>query len=116
MKPKEIYQIIVSISGRPASVGYRQLTRAVALVVQKKEFPVRCLTSLLYPEIAKESGSSPQNVARNIARAVEDCWEHGNRKELERIAGRRLSEKPSPGEMILYLYNYCLDQDAKKGG
>ena len=72
MKQKEIYQLIVTISGRPASVGYRQLTRAVALVVQRKEFPVRCLTSELYLEIARDTHSSPQNVARNIARAV-DC-------------------------------------------
>lgn len=114
MKQKEIYQLIVTISGRPASVGYRQLTRAVALVVQRKEFPVRCLTSELYPEIARDTHSSPQNVARNIARAVEDCWEHGNRKELERIAGRHLTEKPSPGEMILYLFNYCIAKEEQK--
>ncbi|WP_434310787.1 sporulation initiation factor Spo0A C-terminal domain-containing protein [Hominifimenecus sp. rT4P-3] len=112
MKQKEIYRLVVGISGRPASVGYRQLTRAIVSVVQKKEFPIRCLTSVLYPEIAKETGSTPQNVARNIARAVEDCWEHGNRKELERIAGRRLTEKPSPGELILYFYNYCLENES----
>lgn len=107
MKQKEIYRLVVGISGRPTSTGYRQLTLAIALVVQKKEFPIRCLTSILYPEVAKETGSTSQNVARNIARAVEDCWEHGDRKEMERIAGRRLTEKPSPGELILYFYNYC---------
>lgn len=108
MYTKLVKSVILRIAGRPTAIGYRQLTKAVALVYQSGGTD-RNLTTVIYPQIAKEMGSTPQTVARNIARAVEDCWEHGDRKNLEGIARRRLNEKPSPGELIHYIYQYCAD-------
>ena len=101
MYTKLVKSVILRIAGRPTAIGYRQLTKAVTLVYQSGGTD--------RPQIVEEMGSTPQTVARNIARAVEDCWEHGDRKNLEGIARRRLNEKPSPGELIYYIYQYCAD-------
>ena len=106
MKNQEIRCLITRISGRPGSVGSRQLTQAVALLLQNASFPDRSLMAELYSQIARINGTTTQNVARTRARAAEACWESGDRKELERIAGRRLLEKPTPGELLFYLYHY----------
>ncbi len=106
MNYHEIQRLIIRISGRPSSIGCRQLSQAVALLLQRDSFPDRSLMSDLYPQIARLNHSTTQNVARNIARAAEACWEYGDRAELERVAGRRLPEKPTPGELLFYLYQY----------
>lgn len=101
-----ICQTIWRIAGRPTMTGYQQLTLAVFLVLRQGAFPVRRLTKQLYPQVAHMTGQSSQSISRSIARAAADCWDHGSRRELERIAGHRLTEKPSPGELIFYLYRY----------
>ena len=106
MRYYEIRCLITRISGRPGSIGSRQLAQAVALLLQSPTFPNRSLMADLYPKIARLNNTTTQNVARNIARAAEACWEYGDRKELERVAGRRLLEKPTPGELLFYLYHY----------
>lgn len=102
---ESIETLIYWIAGRPTRVGYRYLAAAVEIVLQDG-YPIRSLTTSLYPKIAEMTDSTTHSVARGLARAVDDCWEHGNRRALEQIVGRRLLEKTSPGEMIYYLVQY----------
>ncbi|WP_434310665.1 sporulation initiation factor Spo0A C-terminal domain-containing protein [Hominifimenecus sp. rT4P-3] len=114
MYTKFVQAVIFRIAGRPTAIGYKQLARAVTFVLQSGATGDRNLTTVIYPQIAKDMDSTPQTVARNIARAVEDCWEHGDRKKLEEIVGHRLSEKPSPGELIHYICRYYIDTHENK--
>ncbi|WP_434311485.1 sporulation initiation factor Spo0A C-terminal domain-containing protein [Hominifimenecus sp. rT4P-3] len=102
---ESIETLIYWIAGRPTRVGYRYLTAAIEIVLEDG-YPIRSLTTSLYPKIAERTGATTHSVARGLARAVDDCWEYGNRNALEQLVGRRLLEKPSPGEMIYYLVRY----------
>lgn len=106
--PQSIDSCIGRIAGHPTHIGYQYLSKAVHLVLQYG-YPTRSLTIFLYPKISEETGATAHNVARAIARAVEDCWEHGSRRELEKVAGRHLPEKPTPGELVYYLVRYLCD-------
>ncbi len=41
MKYQEIRRLIIRISGRPSSIGCRQLSQAVTLLLQQDSFPER---------------------------------------------------------------------------
>ena len=96
------------IAGHPTRIGYHYLALAVSIAL-RDGYPARGLTTVLYPQIAVVAESTPTNVSRDIARAVDDCWDHGDGKELERITGRHLAEKPTPGEVIYYLLQHLTD-------
>ena len=106
MKYLEIYRLMGRLTGRPSSAGCRQLAQAAVLLLQMDSFPERRLMSDLYLPIAQRNRCAASSVARSLARAAEDCWQYGDRELLEHVAGRRLPEKPSPGELLLYLYQY----------
>ncbi len=106
MDKKTIDTTVYKLSGHPTLTGYKQLATAVQYCLEDGAFPARNLTVTLYPRIAASLCQTPRSVARSISRAVDDCWEYGDRKVLEGIAGRRIREKPTPGEMIFFLYRY----------
>ena len=105
---KSIYHTIHLLAGHPTRIGYRYLALAVSISI-REGYPARSLTTSLYPQVAAQSGAAASNVAREIARAVDDCWDYGDHKALELIAGWRLAEKPTPGEVIYYLTQYLSD-------
>lgn len=106
MKRKAIERTLYRISGHPTLTGYRRLAAAVRCCLEAGCFPEHHLMTWLYPRIGAAFQRTPESVARSISRAVEDCWLYGDRRLLEQIAGRRLAEKPLPGEMIYLLYRY----------
>ncbi|WP_434310531.1 sporulation initiation factor Spo0A C-terminal domain-containing protein [Hominifimenecus sp. rT4P-3] len=107
MTSKSIESVILSIAGHPTSTGYLYLGCAVQAVIDQGQFLPRSLMKTIYQPIAARFGTSTGNVARNIARAVDDCWDYGDRTKLNAIAKRNLTEKPTPGELILFLTHYC---------
>ena len=106
MTSQSIESIVMSIAGHPTSTGYLYLSCAVQEVIDQGKFLPRSLMKTIYQPIAARFGTSTGNVARNIARAVDDCWDYGNRAQLNTIANRTLTEKPTPGELILYLTHH----------
>ena len=106
MNKKNVDSTIDKLSGHPTLVGYRQLAAAVRFCLEHDSFPARGLTITLYPNIANDYQRSPDSVTRSISRAVDDFWLYGNREKLEQIAGRKIREKPTPGEFSFYLYRY----------
>lgn len=106
MNTSSIELIIQSISGHPTMLGYQYLQYAVELCLELNSFPNRKVIQILYQQVAQNFHTSTGNVARNIARATDDCWDHGDLEQLKKIVGHRLSDKPTPAELIYYLFRY----------
>ena len=86
-------------------IGYGYLETAVELVIRKGVFPAKGLMKL-YGEITEREKKSARTVSRDIARAVEDLWECGDVKLLQKLLDRQMISGTSPGETIFLLANY----------
>lgn len=106
MNTESIESTIQAISGHPTMLGYQYLQDAVSLCIEAGSFPNRQVIQVLHQSIAEKYGTGTGNVARNIARATDDCWDHGDQEELRNIVGHKLADKPSPAELIYYLFRY----------
>lgn len=60
----------------------------------------------LYPAVAETCGMSRTNVERDLRSLVEWCWNYSDHDALCEIAGRKLMDKPSVGELVDYLASY----------
>ena len=101
----KIQELVSSVSGRIGKNGYPQLIYAVYLTCgYLPKYPV--FTKDIYPEVAQYFSMHTSAVSKAICRACQDCWDYGDRKRMEEIAGRPLCEKPAPRELILYFAMY----------
>ncbi|MDR2888419.1 MAG: sporulation initiation factor Spo0A C-terminal domain-containing protein [Lachnospiraceae bacterium] len=89
--------------GIPAHLkGYRYIRSAVLLAAEDMRV-VGSVTKLLYPEIAKQYGTTDRKVERAIRNAIEISWERGNIGCFEEIFGYSGSdgcERPTNSEYI----------------
>ncbi len=86
----------------PKLCGYRYLCRAVELVLEHPEWMDK-MTEKLYPAIAREYESTSQRVERSMRYAVENAFDCGDLKEIERVFGYTVDRekgKPSNREYI----------------
>lgn len=73
--------------GVPARLsGYRYLREAIIMLVNDMEI-AHSITKVLYYDIAKIHGSSPNRIERAIRTAVEVSWEKGNAVAFDNIFG-----------------------------
>ena len=106
----KIQELVSSVSGRIGKSGYPQLIYAVYLTCDYLPKYPR-FTKDIYPQVAAYFSMRTSAVSKAICRACQDCWDYGNRKRIEEIAGRPLVEKPAPRELILYFAMYYMNQD-----
>ncbi|MDO4272503.1 MAG: sporulation initiation factor Spo0A C-terminal domain-containing protein [Eubacteriales bacterium] len=106
MTLQDVITIIRSISGHPSNKCYYHLALVVYHCCQIPIYQGFCLEKQIYPVISSEIGLSTVSISRSVARAAHDCWDYGDRKKLEHIAGRRLVTKPSPKELVCYLCEF----------
>ena len=86
----------------PKLCGYHYLCRAVELVLEHPDWMDR-MTEKLYPTIAAEYESTSQRVERSMRYAVENAFDCGDLKEIERVFGYTVDKekgKPSNREYI----------------
>lgn len=97
----EIEEIVYEISGNAHMNCYQDLQLAIEIAHAHLPTPLgmKDLTAEIVPKLGsrKKAGS----VARALARAVEDAWDHGGREVLESKYG--FHHKPTPKELILRL-------------
>lgn len=95
--------------GIPAHLrGYQFLRSAVRMCVQDMEL-VGSVTKLLYPDLARMYGTTPQKIERAIRNAIEVSWERGNSDIFEELFGyRNTSEysRPTNSEYIATVADY----------
>lgn len=88
-------------------LGYRYLQTAIAMAVEEPD-AVHCVTSLLYPGVARRYGTTAQLVERAIRHAVESGWSRCDRTMRERYFGGKIKpgrSKPTNAEFIARLAN-----------
>ncbi|MEL7608551.1 MAG: sporulation transcription factor Spo0A [Bacillota bacterium] len=103
-------QLIRSV-GIPAHIkGYYHLRAAIEYLVNNEESMSQIrhfgMTTHVYPEIAKNFGTSPSRVERNIRNAIEVAWNRGNIETLHQMFGYTVNDKkgrPTNSEFIAML-------------
>ena len=82
------------------------LVIAIALTLAlEDEDRLNSITREIYAETAKQLGSTPSAVEKNLRTVVMRAWDI-NRADLERMAGYRLEAMPSVSEFLDILFNY----------
>ena len=106
---KNANETVTSCGGNITRCGYAYLASAAEIVARRGDYPHGKLGREVYAQVAAIHGSEKKRVSRDLARAVEDIWLHGDREMLETILRHKAVTKPSPGEMILALAIFIAD-------
>ena len=106
---KNAYSVARSLGGNITRCGYAYLATAADVVVKRGSYPTGRLGFEIYDKVARIHNTTPELVARNLARAIEEIWTYGDRDTLEKVLRYKASTKPSPGEMVLALALYIAD-------
>ena len=94
---------IIHEIGVPAHIkGYQYLREAIIIAVNDMDV-INAITKVLYPEVAKNFGTTPSRVERAIRHAIEVAWDRGDLDTLQRFFGYTVSNtkgKPTNSEFI----------------
>ena len=94
---------IIHEIGVPAHIkGYQYLREAIIIAVNDMDV-INAITKVLYPEVAKNFGTTPSRVERAIRHAIEVAWDRGELDTLQRFFGYTVSNtkgKPTNSEFI----------------
>ena len=95
---KIIHQI-----GVPAHIkGYQYLRTAIIMTMQNTEL-INSITKQLYPNVAKEYGTTSSRVERAIRHAIEVAWDRGDIDVINSFFGYTVQStrgKPTNSEFI----------------
>ncbi|WP_346026537.1 sporulation initiation factor Spo0A C-terminal domain-containing protein [Beduinella massiliensis] len=106
---KNPYASTVSLGGNTSKCGYSYLASSATIIVGLDTFPRNELNEKVYKPVAAIHRTKPHLVAREIARAVEEIWEHGDREMLREVLGHKVIDKPTPAELMRALANYIAE-------
>ena len=94
---------IIHEIGVPAHIkGYQYLREAIIIAVNDMDV-INAITKVLYPEVAKNCGTTPSRVERAIRHAIEVAWDRGDLDTLQKFFGYTVSNtkgKPTNSEFI----------------
>ncbi len=104
--------------GVPAHIkGYQFLRGAILLTMQDPEY-INAVTKRLYPEIARQNGTTASRVERAIRHAIEVAWDRGDVDTLNSYFGytiHNLRGKPTNSEFIAMIADRMrLDKKQKR--
>lgn len=106
MHMKNPYAAATSLGGNTARYGYLFLATASEIIAQYGKLPRKELFEKVYSPVTAIHDSYPERIAREIARAVDEIWDHGDREMLEEVLGHKAISKPMPAEVMQALANY----------
>lgn len=84
--------------------GYKATILALTLALED-ENRLNSITKNIYSEVARQLGSTPSAVERNMRTVVQRAWKI-NPADLERMAGYHIEYLPSVSEFLDILFNY----------
>ena len=93
--------------------GYKMLADAIAIAVKDDEAVTR-ITQLIYPQVAEKFQSNARNVEKNMRKAIENFWDHGNRDVYTHIAGHKVYYRPTNAEFIAAVSSFILRQNERR--
>lgn len=112
-----INDILKEIGTPPHLIGYKYLLRAVDLVHKDDEY-LRAVTKCLYPDIAKEYGTTASRVERAIRHAMETTFDRGDMDNILSVFGNTFSAnrgKLTNSEAVAGLANEVARRLRKEG-
>lgn len=65
------------------------------------------VTKDIYPEVAKRMGRDSRNVARQVERLANQCWDGMDGAQKKKYIGKELKDIRAPKDMIFYLAFYA---------
>ena len=101
----EVEQVLRYIGMNGTKKGFWCFYWGVVLALEDPSLLV-AVTKRLYPAVAEACGMNPVNVQRDMRTIVEWCWQYGDREALCDVAGRKLIDKPTVGELLDYVASY----------
>ena len=84
--------------------GYKATVLALTLALED-ENRLNSITKNIYSEVARQLGSTPSAVERNMRTVVQRAWKI-NPADIERMAGYHIEYLPSVSEFLDILFNY----------
>ena len=108
---------IIHEIGVPAHIkGYQYLRSAILMAVADMDI-LNSITKQLYPEIAKQYGTTSSRVERAIRHAIEVAWGRGRMDTIDELFGYTIHAgkgKPTNSEFIALIADKIrLDQKMK---
>lgn len=97
----EIYNLLYQLGVTANYTGFFHTSYAVSLCAEQPE-RLLLVTKWLYPEVAKQYGTTWKAVERNIRTVGCIIWQEG-RPLLEQLARRPLSQKPYTAQLLAIL-------------
>lgn len=107
-----VRELILDIGIPDALRGHRYTIKAICLLVENPNM-IDSITGELYPEVAKEFGTTPSRVERAIRHAVEVAIDRGDVEITAKYFGNTIScykSKPTNGEFLARMANVVRDR------
>lgn len=89
----------------PSLLGYTYLTYIVWQVAMEP-LRIKGLTKQIYPEVARLYGTNAKAVEHDVRTAIHVCWSRRGKETLDRMAHRRLVQRPRATEFIAIVAQY----------
>lgn len=110
----QIKDLLLKLGATPNYAGFYYLAEAIRLCIED-ESRLLSITKNLYPATAEYFSVPPYIVERNIRTVISVIWKQ-NRVLFEKIAGYKLSRKPTTGQFLSIISFYLSSSGfAKKG-
>lgn len=95
----DIFSLVRRLGINATYIGYYYLSFALHMVVED-ENRLLLISKTVYLDIAAHFHTTPNCVERNLRTVISNCWNRGNRRLLNEIAGCELKKKPTNAEFI----------------
>jgi len=111
---KKTKKLVTEISGRRGQECYYILCCAVDVAISCQ--PTEPTMTVILTEVSKRTGKKHKTASKALSRALEDIWEHGDRRRLQEIYGRTIIEKPTPKDLVCVLAQYLWEESKVREG
>lgn len=103
MDMKEIKETIARISGHRNQACYMVLCYAAEAACRYQPQEPQMKTILADAASRMGMAETPGTLSKALSRVMRDIWDHGDRRELEKLFGGELVEQPAPRALVLRL-------------
>jgi len=90
---------LISLGATPEYTGYKYLTSALGMTMRDDSLLTK-VTTVLYPSIAQQYGTSAANVERSIRTLLSVVWSCADSAALKQLLGRNYPVQPGNAKFI----------------
>ena len=106
---KDIKEIVTRLSGHRNRACYPVLCCAAEVVRKYQPHEPQMKLVLAEAKLMMKDGKQRKenSLFKALPRALDDIWENGDRKELEKVFGRKVIDRPTPRELVCQIAEYA---------